>query len=244
MEAFFSDLEAFDKSLHFSKAGIAKLQGSARMAQALVPFLGNEPLNLEEAEAESAWAKSETAAGFPTLHAFATITLWALLESLVRELLTTWLNREQHLLGAKIFSKIRVPLSDVLPLQGDERGEYLASIVERELGAGLKKGVARFESLLEPFGLAGSVDERTKSLIFELAQIRNNIVHRAMIVDKQLVKCCPNLNLKAGERLKLDQNLYRQYFLAVNDYLLTIIVRVGEYYELDMQETRDVLGQY
>lgn len=235
-------MESFHESLHYSTVGVARLRGSSRLAKALVPFLPEEKPDLNQAERETQWAEEETSAGFPTLHAYAAVTLYALLESIVRELLASWLLENEAATEARIFSKIKVPVAEVLRLSAQERAEYLANIIEREVGAGLKKGIDRFESLLEPFGLSGPVNRGVRDRVYELGQLRNNVVHKAMIVDKQLVEACPRLALQAGARLNINGTLYSEYSQAVNYYLITLIVRVGEYYKLDMQESRNTLS--
>ena len=103
MERFFSDMESFHESLHYSTIGVAKLRGSSRLAKALVPFLPEDKPDLEQAERETQWAEEETSAGFPTLHAYAAVTLYALLESIVRELLASWLLENENATEARTF---------------------------------------------------------------------------------------------------------------------------------------------
>ena len=101
-------------------------------------------------------------------------------------------------------------------------------MVEREVGAGLRKGVDRFEALLAPFDLAGEVPAELRKTIYELAQVRNAIVHRAMRVDTELVEACPWLELVAGTELHVTRPMLAAYFEAGCRYSVLLIERATE----------------
>ena len=77
--------------------------------------------------------------------------------------------------------------------------------LEAEFAAGLRNGVERFEVMLKPFGLDGSVPEKLRRDMFEFGQIRNAIVHRGGHVDRQLSNACPWLGFAVGEELPIGR---------------------------------------
>ena len=86
---------------------------------------------------------------------------------------------------------------------GEDRVRYLLGMIERVLGAGLKPGIGRFECLLKPLGIAPADDNEIRRDLYELAAIRNAIVHRAKLADSRLLSLCPWLRYKDGDALNV-----------------------------------------
>lgn len=117
--------------------------------------------------------------------------------------------------------------------------------MESETSAGLRNGIDRFEAILKPLGLDGSVPGQLRKDIFEFGQVRNLIVHRGGRVDLQLTNSCPWLNLKVGNELSIKKEHFDQYLKAVRNYAALIICRVGEHFGKDLTKTKkSVFAEY
>jgi hypothetical protein len=152
--------------------------------------------------------------------------------------LARWLRHEKRAMEIDIVQKLRIRLGEYERLDEEFRCFFIVDRIEQEVSAPLSSGVARFETLLTPFGLGGRVDESLKRDLFELSQVRNALVHRYGVADSRLVEACPWLKLKAGESIHLGSEHLRRYFEAVMKYNTELILRVGEYFGVDMSEYR------
>jgi hypothetical protein len=106
-------------------------------------------------------------------------------------------------------ARIRVPVGEYERLDGEDRVRYLLGMIERVLGAGLKPGIGRFECLLKPLGIAPADDDEIRRDLYELAAIRNAIVHRAKLADSRLLSLCPWLPYKDGDALNVSRDQSR-----------------------------------
>jgi hypothetical protein len=125
-----------------------------------------------ELEEKAELARNEVDSGFPLLHAQAVISIWSGLESTVRNLVAVWFQNRPEVYKTEAMKRIRVRVGEYESLSSDEKAFYVVELLEQELGATLKNGVGRFESLLEPIGMNGPVSAPIKRTIYELSQVR------------------------------------------------------------------------
>jgi hypothetical protein len=232
--------ERLGQLLHLSMKGISMIRAVPKMIEAIAKAEGGEGEDRQErkemAEKEAELARREVSEGFPVLHAHATIALWSALESSVRLFVVRWLQHYKPAMGVEIVQKLRVRIGEYERLEDEDRFFYILDRLEQELSAPLKNGITRFESLLEPFGLAGPVDEGVRRNLFELNQVRNVLVHRSGVADRRLVEACPWLQLKVGDPLHVRDEATRRYFTAVMQYTIALVARVGERFGVNMGE--------
>jgi hypothetical protein len=190
---------------------------------------------LRIAEANAAFAEKEEERGFPHLHANAVVGLWGALESSLEDFLVAILMNEPELLRSEAFSKIRIPLAEYETLEKEERMRILVEELERGQGLGKLQGVGGLEKLLAYVDLSGDVEANTKKTLWEMQNIRNVIVHRGSVADKRLIQNCPWLGLKVGDAVVVRHDSLHKYDLALHDYLLTIIRRLGVKYDVDVE---------
>jgi len=181
------------------------------------------------------FAEEERLNGFPLLHAHALTDLWSILEATIEDLLVANLLNEPETLGHETFSKIRIPLSEFQTLDEEERMRFVLSEFSRNQGAERRKGVERFEVLLEPFGLAGPVEDGVRKIIWEIQNVRNVLVHRAGVADRKFVQACPWLNLSVGDRVTINRESFDRYYHALSEYGTLLVFRIGEKQGLDVR---------
>lgn len=168
----------------------------------------------------------EASNGFPYLYSQATISLYTNLEAAIRDLVQNFFWYETILKQIKQFQVVKISYNDFIKLTSEERIFFLFDFYENSVAAGLKYGIERFESLLRPIGLSGEIDKSISNAIYELGQVRNNLVHNNGVVDKRLIEACPWLNLKIGERNSINVDKFENYRTNVMEYLMVVAKRV------------------
>lgn len=185
----------------------------------------DEAEHLEEARHEARIAKREVEQGFPLLHKHAIVVLWSSLEALVRDLVVAWISNREGALQSEQLAGLKITLSEYEQLEPVERFEHLVDLMEQRVGGSLKRGVNRFECILEPIGLSGPVDNQIADDIYELQQVRNVLLHRNGIADRRFVNACPWLNAKVGDAINVDHKRFTKLHESAEHYILEIIQR-------------------
>jgi len=188
---------------------------------------------IENAKKEAKLAQREVDEEFPLLHAQATIALWVALEATMQTFFVRWLENKKEAFDIEPVQKLKVRIADYEKLQGEERYFYILDRLEQEMPAA---GFARFEALLALFGLSGVVNQDDRRNLLELNHMRNALVHRSGIIDSRLAAACPWLALCPGQPLRINANMTMRYFGSSMNYAIDIIIRIGEYFGVNMDE--------
>jgi hypothetical protein len=222
----------------------ALLRGQPHMMKVLAGIDREQPLRWAKAkdklERAVKLAHREVDDGFPVLYGQAAIALWSSLEALIRSLVAQWLANTPGAWQVDAVTKLHVKLGDYESLDRDERCLWITDLIDQEVSGPLRNGVDRFESLLQPFGLSGSVDPEGRKTLFELSQIRHVLVHRNGTVDKRLVDACPWLGLKAGDHLVVTSSMWEAYSQTLARYVDELIQRVRVRFDLGRGPTFSV----
>jgi hypothetical protein len=226
--------------IHISERGISVLRGMPQMVKILADVEGSSAnpqatKQLEAAEKEAVLAQNEIVKGFPVLHGLAVVALWSWLEHFVKRFLALWLLNRRDALDVIPVRKLRIKLGEYLQLRKGEQGSYLVELLEQELATPLKRGANRFENLLEPFGLNGSLPESCSKALFELQQVRNTIAHTNGRADRRLKSECPWLRIRLGQPVHVSHEMLDCYSNASSEYLLIVLYRVGDIYGHDLR---------
>ncbi len=226
--------------IHISERGIGVLRGIPQVVKVLADTSKEMDSTatterLEQAEKEAALAVTEIEKDFPVLHGLAVVALWSWLEHFVKGFVALWLLNKREAKNVAAVQKLRVKLGDYLQLQKSEQAHFLVELLEQDLAAPLKRGVKRFESLLEPFGISGALPEGCAKELFELQQIRNAIAHRNGRADRRLRAECPWLKLKQNQQIYVSRGMLHKYANASAELLLVILYSVGDLYKIDLR---------
>lgn len=225
--------------LDISIKGISFVMNRPKMVQRLIQLTlecGEEvsvnlKSDLERATKNAGFAENELKQDFPFLHASMLVGAWGALEAAVEDMLIGISLNEAEVLEKDEFRKIRVPLSTFEALDKEERIRFLLEEVERALGGGVGQGVESFERLLRVFELSGPIDDGVKKTLWEMNHIRNVIVHRDSRADARLLKACPWLPFKVGDRVLINYQKYGPYSDAVFEYLKVFARRLANRYD-------------
>lgn len=226
--------------IRLSEKGISGLRGMPKIVKVLADLderSGEVDYQdkIRVAEEEASLAQTEIDKGFPVLHKFAVVALWSWLEHFVKDFVALWLQNRQEPLKRPPLSKIKIRLGDYIQLSKAEQAGYLVELLEQEIASPLKKGVTRFESLLEPFLPGSPLPEGCAPAIFELQQVRNVIAHRNGLIDRRLKSACPWIKGRVGQPVKVTGEMLNRYSEATSQYLLEVLYRAGEAHDIDLR---------
>lgn len=236
-ENFIDEAEHHSHLMHIAVTGISGLRGTPKLIETLMKLKEEDTpeaaQRLADAKKDADLAKTEVETGFPVLHAWAVVGLWALFESTIRTFASEWLKHKRTAWKAESIQKLRVRIGDYESIPKGLKHRYVIELLERELGTGLKYGINRFETLLEPFGLSGEVPASLGREVYEFAQVRNLIVHSASKVDRRFNEACPWLKVKTGENFHVSHRMFEKYHFVATSYITLLIYRTGTYYGRD-----------
>lgn len=201
-------------------AELRKLDGEAGVRGKEYPYPDDSERN------RAAKARAELDRGLPTLHESQTVLLWSSLEWLVEDFVVNLLSHKPELLKLEAIQKIRIAFAEYARLEGDERYRYVVGELQRDSKVAFRSGVDRFETLLGPFGMAGTVEAHTRRDLMELENVRNVLVHRRGVADSRLVRNCPWMGLSVGENVPVVKDSFERYYNAVFDYVGMLVARV------------------
>lgn len=170
---------------------------------------------LAKAENLKKIAEAHIERDFEYLYALAVVKIWSVLESSVENIVLQCLQRPFECKDLKAINDLRGPLIEFLNADQDERAEFLFSELKSTTKSALKTGVAVFEALLEPVGMAGSHHEEVRRNILELQQTRHVIVHRRGLADRRFMDRCPWVGATVGQSLITGRKQFLRYAHAV-----------------------------
>ncbi|HUN54032.1 MAG TPA: hypothetical protein VMU29_02635 [Smithella sp.] len=186
----------------------------------------NDKDKLKKAKEEAEFAKNEVEKGFPFLYGQGAVSIWGQLEAFIEDLLVDCMEKDVELMNNQIIQKVKIVLAQYDSMSEKERKYYILDNLQRDLQSKFKQGVTQFEAILDVFKWSGNIGDKTRKDLFELGNIRNNLVHRRGIADKRLVESCPWLNMKIGDRIKVDALSFHRYTTAIMIYTAVIIKRI------------------
>lgn len=203
------------------------------------PTLPEDALEKAKADAAevAAFADTQRVHGAPYLYGLCVVRLWTLLEAAVDELVVSAMHEPLPGRDQTVLAKLKGPLIEFRASSPDEQVELLAETLKHVTDAPLKLGVGRFEAVLGPLGLGGSVDEHVRRTLFELSQIRNCVVHKSGKVDRRLTEACPWLKLSRGEVIHVQASMVHTYLSAAYWYLLELRCRIDVRMGKDRRES-------
>ena len=186
-----------------SAIGTPRLMAAVKMREVAVGKAdrGDYVAQLAKAEHLKKIAEAHLERDFDYLYALAVVKIWSVLESSVENIVSQCLQRPFECKDMKTLNDLRGPLIEFLNADQDERAEFLFSELKSTTKSALKTGVAVFEALLEPVGMAGSHHEEVRRSILELQQTRHVIVHRRGLADRRFMDRCPWVGATVGQSL-------------------------------------------
>ncbi|QYJ92071.1 hypothetical protein [Shewanella spartinae] len=219
--------------VHLSEKGISVLRGMPQIVGVLAKVNGDTEAistekQLENAKKEALLAQTEVESGFPVLHGFAVVSLWSWLEQFIKEFVALWLFHRKSALSAPSVQKLRIRFGEYMQLPKSEQAAYLVELLEKDMASSLKKGVNRFESLLDPFGLGGALSSGCTQSLFELQQVRNLLAHRSGRVDRRFKSECPWIKCRVKDQLVVNQEMLERYSSACIEYWMELLYRLGD----------------
>ena len=168
--------------------------------------------------------KAELVAGHPFLVDVGIVRLWSILEAAVDGIAANVLIAPESL-ELESVRNLEGRLVDFLRADPNEQAELLAEELKATVKARQRVGVGRYQELLKPLGLGGTVHKSVSRALLELAEVRHVIVHRLGRCDKRLADRCSWLTLTPGVQIRLSPGALDLYATAAKWYLLEVFNR-------------------
>lgn len=185
------------------------------------------------------FAKDQKNNGFLYLYQLAVVRLWSILESVIDESVIFILAKVPRPDLPLAVKAIRGPIVEFVESDTEAQNEFLLDALKKDVGASLKTGVGRFESLLDSVGFGGPVDDLVRKTILELSEVRHAIVHRMGRADRKLLKRCPWLKLEKSQLIPISSGDMQRYFIAVDWYIFQILDRTFDTFAMAKVTGRD-----
>lgn len=233
--------ENIHQIIYVSRKGIRSVTKMPSLVEAL-ERLENKEINedgkkrIAAAQKEADLAMAEIEKDFPVLHGLAVVALWSWLEHCIKGFIALWLAHHKGAIKAPALGRLRIKMAHYMTLSKAEQMKEIVDLLERELDAGDKIGVNRFESLLMPFGLSGSVTKKCSDTLHELQQVRNLIAHRSGKADRHFKSECPWIKVKIDQKVNVSREMFLNYSASTIVYLTELIYRVGDVYGIPIRE--------
>lgn len=180
------------------------------------------PMSAEEAQTLERFAAQQLPAGFPYLYGLAALRLWTILEVFAEHLLLEVFKERLEVRSEPEVQKLRGPLVEFASASDEEQAELLLNLLIDQLGAGMKKGVGRFEAVFQVIGLGGPVDDHIRRVLLELSEVRHVLVHRNGIADRKFLNTCPWFPATLGESIRLSHVHFARYLNAISWYVFEV----------------------
>ena len=190
-----------------------------------------------EAEEIAKLAEREFARGFPLLNSFATVAVWSWLENSTKGLVALWITNRADALSNPAVQKLKFKLGDYLQTPESERGYLIADLLEQDQASALKRGISRFQTLLDPFSLDADIPKECSDAIFELQQVRNAIAHRDGAADRRFIADCPWLRAELNQRTTISSDQLSKYALHALTCWRAVLARVQAICTVESQPT-------
>jgi hypothetical protein len=175
------------------------------------------------------YAQQEVEGGSSYLYGLALINLWGIAEAKVEDISLCMMATFPVILSNTQFSSLSGKLVEFSKLNKAQRVRYIFNSFKQKIEPKAKRGVGRFESILEAVDLGGGVHDDAKRLFLEMSEIRNNLVHQMGVADHKLVASCPWLKIKEGVRIGMTLSAVESYTACIKYYILEIDRRFRKY---------------
>jgi hypothetical protein len=214
--------------------------GFSRQAKRIVTLKHTLKNEEEQAETEARYqehlkqaAELETflevhcKSGFPYLYCLVSLRLWSVLETLIKDLAQEMLIAFSELQSNDTLRALKGPLLPFLASSPSEQATVILKLLEKDLsGPQYQIGIARFELLLEQFGMGGGVDPLVKRTLLELWAVRNVVAHKNGVADSRFIEVCPWFAATVGAQLPVSPLDFSRYRVASIWYIAEISRRL------------------
>lgn len=121
----------------------------------------------------------------------------------------------------------KLNLLEILKMKKSEQRIFIADLYIQQKTTGIKYGFNRFEAILEPLLGKSNIKKETQDLIFRFAQIRNILVHKNGVVDKQFKMLFSNSKQSVGKKIVITDQIMNSCIQSIIEYSSEIIDRLN-----------------
>jgi hypothetical protein len=219
--------------VRLTRAALGKLSVSDKLVRALQNLEEPDNSTLERQQQFedniqlAELAKQEVARDFPMMNAHELISQWSALEVFSEDLTLEFLLNSPETLRAPDVRKVKITVGDLSSLDERELYRHVVRELQQQVKADLRRGSWRFDCLFDAIQLPSiGVPSAVERDIAEMWAVRNVLVHRGGVADRQFVQACPWLQANVNDRVTVDTQRARRLGNAASSYVVTVHHRV------------------
>ncbi len=172
------------------------------------------------------------------------VVIWSVTEAKIDDVIVSYVLAVPKILKKDIFANLKCTIGDMVGVPSRQRVRSALRLYRESKNATFKKGMARFELLLDAVGLGGSVPQDVTRRFIEISEIRHNLVHRNGVIDNKLAAACPWLKLPVNHIIRLDREYLIEFMSAIKFYIIEIDRRIRTSFKEPIPEHAEKLYQY
>lgn len=232
---FFLHLHKLNSYIISSISSYEKLNDSLNNAKKLINKIENKE---EEKDGESERIQlelkdtiaKEIAENFYTLKTSEIILIYSRLESAISE--TVYLVfKSLDITKISEIESVKINAIAYLKMTKSERDIFLADQYMIQMAQSNKYGFNRFESILKPIFGPSKLEKRHRDSLFKFAQVRNLLVHKNGVIDKQFKELYTNKKYKLNQQINIEFVMLEEFYSASLSYADDILDRVKSFVE-------------
>ncbi len=159
---------------------------------------------------------------FRRLYRHSAVGMWAAIETMIDQMIIGAMkniddyknriaNTHPSLAGSNWFKRSSSTLEE-------ERRKY-----EGTLSNDFPNVVDRYVELLRPFGVTINLQSETRSLLTEMSEMRNIVLHKGAVVDDRFLQKCPWTNLSTGDEYIITHEGIHKFHEGCSNFVLEIL---------------------
>ncbi len=219
----------FENSIEFYEKRLENSIKSGKLLQKVRPennYPTEEEVNEKNKETIIA-VKKEIDEDYFSIKSAELILLYSRFESAITEVIYLYFRACKY---SKIpnINNIKYNINDFLMLSKKDQKIFVADLYILQNTTNIRYGFNRFESILKPIFGESKVEKNIKKEIFKFAQIRNLLIHKNGVVDKNFKSLFKDTKQRIGNKINISNSIMENCIRSVIDYTEDIMKRIDE----------------
>ena len=176
-------------------------------------------INLAPEQAE--WARKQKESGFSDIHRHSIVSIWGALEVCIEDTIVLILINDPSCYKSLVESGIKMKEGYKSNIK-EKQAHLIYKSIERKVRANHGAGKA-FVEILRLFEINIFINNQLISILDEINEVRNCILHNSGIINDKATMKVPNLKKYLNREILIDRDKFSEYFESVSNLSLAIL---------------------